>query len=96
MSYPFTQMPKWADFLSIAQAQGWELRIGRVKMRKGQRESPPVKYFRKNDGAIIICPELDPEQVLSPVLLSSLIRQLELDPALFGLTLGDLPPTVWP
>jgi len=73
-------MPTWGEFLAIAQIQGLEPRTAKSKIAQAARESPPIRYFRKEDGSIFICAAFKLEDRLTPEYLSCLCRSLGVDP----------------
>lgn len=96
MGAPFVRMPTWGQFLALAEDQKVRLVRSKRKLNGPRGETPPVRYFKKDDGPEVIAPALKKSDVMNPILLASLCRAIPVDPTPLGISLEDLPPVEFP
>lgn len=89
MAHPFSAMPSLREFVEKVCVN--DITHGTAKETAvGPRGEITFRYIRRGAGPAVILPDIDDEQKLTPVQISSVCRQLDIDPSPFGLTLGFL------
>jgi hypothetical protein len=77
--YPFVPMPTFEEFLNKAKSLGVE-----------DATVDGTRYLRRGDGAVVFPPDMQPTDILQPVVLSNWCRVLEISPEKFGFDAGFL------
>jgi len=89
MAYPFSAMPSLREFVDKACSCG--ITHGTAKQTAvGPKGEITFRFIRRGNGPVVILPDIEDDQQLTPVQVSSLCRQLDIDPVPLGLTLGFL------
>lgn len=87
MPYPMTPLPTLADFVDKAKKHGIKLRETE-SVTTGPRGPVKFRYLYKEPSMIAILPDIKDDDVLTPVVLRSICRKLEIPVEDFGLHLG--------
>lgn len=89
MPYPFAEKPTLREFIERVRKYGIEVETLPGKMVGPHGEEQP-RYFRKGKDRVYPVPSIKDEECLTPFVLSSLCRQLDIPPDEFGFTIGFL------
>ena len=83
-------MPSLGEFVEKVSQTGVNSGVATQKAIGPKGEEVTFRFLRRGEGPVVILPNIEETDRLTPVQLSSLCRQLEIDPTPFGLTLGFL------
>ncbi len=92
MAYPFIPFPTWGEFLQkLAEHHGVRIQSSGVKIPLGSTLKE-MEFLERKDGQKTYKVPLQPyflNQVVQPMVMQSIIRQLRLKPSDFGFSLDD-------
>ena len=82
-------MPTLREF--VEKARQLDITEGTAKQKAiGPRGEETFRFLRRPDGPIVILPNIEDSERLTPIVLSNLCRRLGISPAEFNLDLGFL------
>lgn len=87
MAYPLAKAPTLRQFLKVAIEHGAIVAESKAIVTGPDGETR-LRYVQKSKGSAPIILTVEDGELLTPILLSNLCRQLGLDPKLFSLNLG--------
>lgn len=88
MAYPFIQCPTLGEFIERVRDKFDVVEASSTSRAIGPRGEESFRYLRRGQGLPVVLPSMSDTDRLSPVLLSSLCRQLDIPPQEFGFNLG--------
>jgi hypothetical protein len=88
MAYPFVQHPTWKQLIEQFEGQGVSFNKTDSQLESPEGDCESICYFEKSGVGKYAVSFEDENERVAPTVVRSICAALDVEPAVFGLTLG--------